>query len=112
MDGANVKKQIQISTAKTVFWAGVFLCICFVLSMAGDFREVSRSEIDSKLNPNTASVYELSQLPSIGPAKAMAMEDYRRGKKKAFETPDDIEKVKGIGRKTVEKIKPWLKFND
>jgi len=42
--------------------------------------------------------------------------DYRKhfseknGNCRAFETTDDLQKVKGIGPKTVKTISKWLKF--
>jgi len=34
----------------------------------------------------------------------------KNGNCQAFETTDDLQKVKGIGPKTVENISKWLKF--
>jgi hypothetical protein len=39
-------------------------------------------------------------------------EGYGGQEEKAFENAGDLEKVKGIGEKTVEKIKEWLEFNN
>ncbi len=95
---------------RAAFFTGLVLCVCFVFPILRHSEKIAFSEIDSKLNPNIASVYELAELPSIGPAKAQAITEYRRGKEKAFENGSDLEKVKGIGEKTVEKIEQWLVF--
>lgn len=105
-------QQGQGGSAKALFWIGIILCVCFALPLLSNFKKTSFASIDSKLNPNTANVYQLAELPSIGPARADAIAEYRKGKVNAFGNATDLEKVKGIGEKTAEKIKPWLKFND
>jgi len=54
-----------------------------------------------KININTASVLELTQLKRIGPTIAQRIVDYRE-KHGQFELPEDIMKVKGIGPKIFE----------
>jgi competence protein ComEA len=58
------------------------------------------------VNINTAGSAELESLPGIGPSKAAAIIDYRT--KHPFAKVDDITKVKGIGKKTFLKLKPYL----
>jgi competence ComEA-like helix-hairpin-helix protein len=57
------------------------------------------------LNLSPADSLEL--LPHIGPALASRIVAYRDSAR--FEKPEDIIKVKGIGYKTYEKIKSYLK---
>jgi competence protein ComEA len=72
--------------------------------------------LENKINPNYAPVSSLSRLPGIGLARANAIINYRRNFQKSnavalpFISPDDLQKVKGIGPKTVENIKPFLKL--
>jgi len=55
-------------------------------------------------------------LPGIGISRAGAIVAYRENIAEqntgmpAFENPNDLQKVKGIGPKTVENISEWLKF--
>jgi competence ComEA-like helix-hairpin-helix protein len=93
-----------------VFFAGLILNLCFALGVLRHRGQTTFAQLDSRLNPNTASVYELAELPSLGPAKAEAITEYRQGKEKAFKNSGDLDKVKGIGEKTAEKIKQWLDF--
>ena len=61
----------------------------------------------AKVNINTANVDELANLSGIGKVKAEAIVAYRTANGK-FKTTEDLTKVKGIGDKTVEKIKGEL----
>ena len=58
------------------------------------------------VNINTASAKELDALPGIGEVLAQRIIDYRTANG-PFQSVDDLIKVKGIGEKTLEKIKPY-----
>ncbi|NLM36757.1 MAG: helix-hairpin-helix domain-containing protein [Firmicutes bacterium] len=60
-----------------------------------------------RLDPNTASYEELQILPGIGPVLAARIIEYRETVGK-FQTIDDLLAVKGIGEKTLAKIRPYL----
>jgi len=62
------------------------------------------SEIQGKININTASVSDLDFLPGIGPAYAQRIIDYRK-ENGAFGSIEEIMNVAGIGEGTLEKIK-------
>ena len=55
------------------------------------------------VNLNTADQSALESINGIGPAKAQAIIEYRNHEK--FETVDDLMKVKGFGKKSMEKIR-------
>ncbi len=57
-----------------------------------------------KININTASESELTQLTGVGPKTAASIITYRE-EISPFQTIEDLMKVKGIGEKTFEKIK-------
>lgn len=63
-----------------------------------------------KINPNTAAHASLMRLPGIGRVRAMDIVDTR--KTAPFSNADDLERVRGIGPKTVEKIRPYLTFEN
>ncbi len=65
----------------------------------------------SKVNINEATVKELSGVRGIGKKKAMAIIAFRE-ESGGFENIDGIKKVKGIGKKTFEKIKDYLTVGD
>lgn len=53
---------------------------------------------------NNASVTELESVSGIGPAKAQAIVDYRKAHGN-FKTVDELDNVKGFGKKSVDKLK-------
>ena len=54
-----------------------------------------------KLDPNTATSEQLLAIPGVGPVMASRIIAAR-----PFETANDLRKVKGIGAKTYEKVRP------
>ncbi|MCP4604310.1 MAG: helix-hairpin-helix domain-containing protein [Proteobacteria bacterium] len=59
-----------------------------------------------KININTATVTELSYLPGVGHSKAEAIVKHRTNRQ--FKKVEDLMRVKGIGRKTFKKMRPYL----
>jgi len=108
------KDTIQLSA----FVIAVGVAVCFsigfaALACAGYQQSI---ELDSRINPNDAPAASMVRLPGIGPARADAILAYRKGfavnsgGKPAFKDCNDLQKVKGIGPKTVKNIGPSLKF--
>ena len=62
------------------------------------------------VNLNTASQAELESVNGIGPSKAKAIIDYR-SKSGPFKSVEDLDKVKGFGKKTVDKLRNELSVN-
>ncbi len=61
------------------------------------------------VNVNIASKIQLEKLPGIGPAIANRIIEHRR-KYGNFNDLDDLEKIKGIGSKKIEKLKGYTAF--
>lgn len=59
------------------------------------------------VNLNSASVAELQGLPGIGKVTAEKIVAYRSEKGK-FKSVDDLLKVKGVGKKSLDKIRPLV----
>jgi comEA protein len=92
VDAASIKKEATASidtaeVAKTV--------------------KAGTKEIPHDVNINTADKKLLMQLPGIGPVTADAIIKYRNTNGK-FKSVDELTKVKGIGSKTLAKLKPYL----
>ena len=68
----------------------------------------------STLDPNTAPWWELTVLPGIGEHRARAIVAYREAAEDvtltAFRSANDLAQVRGIGPRTVERIRPHLRF--
>jgi competence protein ComEA len=58
------------------------------------------------VNLNEANSDELERLPGVGPTKARAIVEHRRAH--PFHRVEDLTKVKGIGKKTFAKLRPYL----
>ena len=70
----------------------------------------TKSSVSNKpalLNINTASAEELQTLPNIGERMAERIIDHRT-QHGDFTTVDALQDVKGIGPKTVEKLRPFV----
>ena len=66
--------------------------------------------LPASININTDSEKELQKLPRIGPAMSKRIIEYRNSHGN-FKNVDDLLHVKGIGKKTLDKLKPFLVIN-
>lgn len=73
-------------------------------SLAVEGKPRPASAAVATVNLNSASAKELEALPGIGRATAGNIVAYRTEKGK-FKTVDELLKVKGVGDKTLEKIR-------
>jgi competence ComEA-like helix-hairpin-helix protein len=119
----NVIQRAEIRQSRVQSFAFVIsVCVCalfsigFTVSSLAAVREASGIELDERINPNDAPIASMVRLPGIGVARAEAIVACREdlikedGNSRAFRNSDDLQKVKGIGPKTVQNISEWLKF--
>ena len=67
----------------------------------------AKKQIPQDVNINSADQEMLTQLPGIGPVTAGKIVEYRQENGK-FKSVDELTNVKGIGGKTLVKLKPYL----
>lgn len=79
----------------------VFLAVCALVLF------VSPAVFAKALDLNTATAADFAKLPGIGKVKAQAIVEHRE-KSGAFQSVDDLRRVKGIGKATVEKLRPQV----
>jgi len=111
-------EQSRVPAFAFVF--AVCLCVVFCVGFAATGFVRSRQsrdiELNGRINPNTADAISLMRLPGIGASRSRAIVAHRQDCSKsngpAFQKPDDLQKVKGIGPRTVENISQWLEFED
>lgn len=69
----------------------------------------SQPKITDPIDINKATLTELTRLPGIGEAYAKRIIDYRQTKGE-FTAIEELTKVRGIGQKRLEKLKPFIKI--
>ena len=78
------------------------LALALGLSLAAGERKPVKP-----VNPNTATVTELMQLPGVGAKTAERIVEYRK-QNGPFQRLEDLMNVKGIGEKSFTKLRPHL----
>jgi len=75
-------------------------------------RQTDEEEIERKIQVslNQATQKELETIPGIGPMIAKRIVLYRE-QWGDFHSIDELVNVQGIGKKTIEKMKPYLNIN-
>ncbi len=69
-------------------------------------RPPTAAPVSGACNINSADAAQLALLPGVGPVRARAIIAHRQ--KTPFKTPDELVKVKGIGRKTFARLRPYV----
>lgn len=100
------------------FIIAVIVCVLFSVALVlnSTSGQPNKIELDSQINPNNAPLGSLVRLPGIGIVRAVAIVSYRKSLTQqdctasVFKNCGDLQKVKGIGPKTVQNICQWLKF--
>lgn len=95
---------------KTMMTTLAALAVGFTMMGAGDAqaapRKSSSKVLSGVLNLNTATASQLDAMPGVGPKAAERIIAYRA--KTPFTRPEDLVKVKGFGKKKLEKLKGHL----
>ncbi len=99
--GVNLAARLQDGDQIIVPFLSEEGAICTGVSPPGT------STIQTRISINRATAAELDTLPGIGPTKAQAIVEYRN-QHGQFKRLEDLQKVKGIGTKTFEELKPFI----
>jgi len=98
-----MKRKIAIKTLTAGLVALVLSLMISGMSFAG------KSDTSTHININQATLKELTSLPGIGKKRANDIIAYRE-KNGKFTSIEDVKKVDGIGKDTIEKIKDLIVF--
>ena len=98
-----MKRKIAIKTLTVVLATLVLSLMMNGMSFAG------KSDASTPVNINQATLKELTSLPGIGKKRANDIIAYRE-KNGKFSSIEDVKKVDGIGKDTIEKIKDHIVF--
>ena len=74
---------------------------------AGASAAGSVSSRPQRIDLNRATVTDFDQLPGVGPVLAKRIADYRKSVGR-FHAVEDLRAVKGIGKKKLEQLKPFV----
>ena len=119
----DMKQAGQNRIQSFAFVISVCLAVCFSFGFISNLRRDELAfdrydiELESRINPNDAPIESLIRLPGLGIGRAGAIAAYRdnfnekKASSPAFRNCDDLQKVKGIGPKTVQNISELLKFD-
>ena len=111
------KSKVTIIVMVSIIVIGILLIVNNLLQTSQKKKEFQErmeilekeTEEVRKVNINKADIETLVQLPGIGPVKAKAILDYRE-KIGQFQSLIEVTKVKGIGKKTLTKLLPYLEM--
>lgn len=73
-------------------------------------RDSIGNSVVQKVNINEADLQMLKMLPGIGPVYAKRIVEYRQNNG-LFKKTEDLLNVKGIGKKRLKKLEPFIKIN-
>ena len=114
-------KVYVVFFALTIVFLSAVLCRAVIdrrLAVTSDYsvtvqREVAETVIPERtlVNVNTASAEELEKLTGIGPALAEAIVSYR-DEHGAFEAPEELMNVKGIGEGKLSAFRDEITLKD
>ena len=85
------------------------LAITLAAALAGE-AVAAPATAPAQVNVNTATVAELQLLPRIGPALAQRIVEFRTANG-PFKAPQELVRVKGIGERSFELLKPYVTVN-
>jgi len=77
---------------------------------ASGASSASTPTVEGVVNINTATEDELQRLPRVGPSRASAIVALRT-RVQRFRSVDDLLRVRGIGRASLRRLRPYVTLN-
>jgi competence protein ComEA len=112
-----MEDKMNVSPAPSRRLVAGILSACLVLFAAAPGRAAqppapagsssAKAAPSAPVDVNTASAADLQAVPGIGKALAQRIVEFRE-KNGPFSDVDDLVKVRGIGEKSIERLKPYL----
>ncbi|KGE18225.1 ComEA family DNA-binding protein [Paenibacillus wynnii] len=106
--GTQIEAPIAAKPIENIDQANTDIKVAEVTDLSKEAK-TTVPESEGKVNVNTAAQNGLMELPGIGAKKAQAILEYRQSHG-PFKGISDLGKVKGIGPKMLEKLKPMVSF--
>lgn len=73
-------------------------------------RQANALRDGQRIDINSATAAELELLPHVGPSLARKIVEARSQRGGVFRAPEDLLQVRGVGQKTLTKLRPFLRF--
>jgi competence protein ComEA len=87
------------------------LAAVFALGISAGVASAAAKAPTSKVNINTATVSQLTELPGVGEKLAARIVEFRQ-KQGPFKSTQELMNVKGIGEKNLQKLQQYLTVSD
>jgi len=102
-----MRKRFPLHTALGLALVAVALLAATPAAMAAG-QAKSAATTDAPVDLNAATVEQLTTIPGIGRVTAERIVQWRE-QNGPFRRPEDLMKVKGIGDKSFDKLRPYVK---
>ena len=104
-----VKFAMLVTTIVVVLWIGwpVPQETSPPVQTAQPVAAASPAKAESKIDINHANAAELQALPGVGPVLAQRMVEWRTAHGR-YRTVEDLQEVKGIGKKRLEQMRSFI----
>lgn len=93
------------------FVASTLVAVLALAASAGVARAAEKAQPAGKINVNTATAEQLTQLPGVGERLAARIVEHRE-KEGPFKSAQELMNVKGIGERNFQKLQPYLSVGE
>jgi DNA uptake protein ComE-like DNA-binding protein len=123
--GANInhlatqKDRVAQATTRLFVLSWFVVAVCLARVGLRETERLPTTLTGNLVDPNHAPWWEMTVLPEIGPAIARQIVDFREAQRIGeratsdeviFKSASDLDRVRGIGPKTIARLAPHLRF--